>query len=90
MTLPARVALVEVGPRDGLQNEAAQITTADKIAFVDRLSQAGYTVIEVNGTPRWEGILQATGDDMAEHIVAHAADLATRRRPRRIDRAASP
>ena len=55
MTLPTRVTLVEVGPRDGLQNEAARIDTADKIAFVDRLSQAGHRVIEVSAfvSPKW-------------------------------------
>jgi hydroxymethylglutaryl-CoA lyase len=55
MTLPARVTLVEVGPRDGLQNESARIDTADKIAFVDRLSQAGHQVIEVSAfvSPTW-------------------------------------
>ena len=38
MRYPAKVTIVEVGPRDGLQNEAVPIATADKIAFVDRLS----------------------------------------------------
>jgi hydroxymethylglutaryl-CoA lyase len=49
------VNVVEVGPRDGLQNEAASISAADKIAFVDRLSQAGYKRIEVSAfvSPRW-------------------------------------
>ena len=41
MRYPSRVSVVEVGPRDGLQNEAASIATADKIAFVDKLSEAG-------------------------------------------------
>ncbi len=55
MNLPPRVTIVEVGPRDGLQNEAARIPTADKIAFVDRLSEAGHTVIEVSAfvSPKW-------------------------------------
>jgi hydroxymethylglutaryl-CoA lyase len=55
MRHPARVRVVEVGPRDGLQNEAAQVPTADKIAFVDRLSAAGLPVIEVSAfvSPRW-------------------------------------
>ena len=55
MTLPSRVRIVEVGPRDGLQNEAAAIATADKIAFVDRLSDAGHAVIEVSAfvSPKW-------------------------------------
>ena len=38
---PSRVTVVEVGPRDGLQNETAQIVTADKIAFVNALGSGG-------------------------------------------------
>ncbi len=55
MRVPPRVAIVEVGPRDGLQNEASAITTADKIAFIDRLSDAGHHVIEVSAfvSPKW-------------------------------------
>ena len=49
------MTIVEVGPRDGLQNETARIATADKIAFVDRLSAAGLPVIEVGAfvSPTW-------------------------------------
>jgi hydroxymethylglutaryl-CoA lyase len=49
------VTLVEVGPRDGLQNEAAAISTADKIALVNRLSDAGHQLIEVSAfvSPKW-------------------------------------
>ena len=43
-----RITVVEVGPRDGLQNEHASISTADKISFVDRLSAADLPVIEVS------------------------------------------
>jgi len=52
---PSRVRIVEVGPRDGLQNEAAAIATADKIGFVDRLSDAGHALIEVSAfvSPTW-------------------------------------
>lgn len=46
MTLPKRVTLVEMGPRDGLQNEHETIATADKIAYVDLLSQSGLRWIE--------------------------------------------
>lgn len=55
MTLPAQVRIVEVGPRDGLQNEAAAIATADKIDFVSRLAAAGHSTIEVSAfvSPRW-------------------------------------
>src|SRR5579863_3644118 len=53
--LPRRVTIVEVGPRDGLQNEARVIPTAAKIAFIDALSDAGLPVIEVTSfvDPRW-------------------------------------
>jgi isopropylmalate/homocitrate/citramalate synthase len=49
------LTVVEVGPRDGLQNEAARVSTADKIAFVDRLSAAGLPVIKVTAfvSPTW-------------------------------------
>ena len=55
MRSPPRVSIVEVGPRDGLQNEKALITTADKIAFVDKLSAAGHRRIEVGAfvSPKW-------------------------------------
>jgi len=46
--VPAAVTVVEVGPRDGLQNEAVAIPTADKVAFVDALASAGHRVIEVS------------------------------------------
>jgi hydroxymethylglutaryl-CoA lyase len=50
-----RVTIVEVGPRDGLQNEQAKVATADKIAFVDLLSAAQLPVIEVSAfvSPKW-------------------------------------
>jgi hydroxymethylglutaryl-CoA lyase len=50
-----KVTVVEVGPRDGLQNEKGAISTADKIAFVDKLSGAGLPVIEVSAfvSPKW-------------------------------------
>jgi len=52
---PRRVTIVEVGPRDGLQNESTLVSTADKIEFVDRLTAAGLPVIEVTAfvSPKW-------------------------------------
>lgn len=49
------VRLFEMGPRDGLQNEATQIATADKIALVDMLSDCGFSHIEVTSfvSPKW-------------------------------------
>jgi isopropylmalate/homocitrate/citramalate synthase len=51
----ADVTVYEVGPRDGLQNEAAPIPTAAKIAFVDGLSRAGLPIVEVSAfvSPKW-------------------------------------
>lgn len=53
--LPPDVTIVEVGPRDGLQNEAAQFDAAARIAFVDALSAAGHSRIEVGAfvSPKW-------------------------------------
>ncbi len=50
-----RVEIFEVGPRDGLQNEARMIPAADKIALVDCLSRAGFRRIEVASfvSPKW-------------------------------------
>lgn len=64
---PARVTVVEVGPRDGLQNEHATIDTAVKIGFVDRLSRAGLPVIEVTAfvSPRWMPQMADAGEVFA-------------------------
>ncbi|MFJ2549628.1 hydroxymethylglutaryl-CoA lyase [Pseudomonas sp. NPDC087612] len=55
MSLPEKVRLVEVGPRDGLQNEAQPISVADKVRLVDDLSAAGLSYIEVGSfvSPKW-------------------------------------
>ncbi len=45
--LPTRVSLVDVGPRDGLQNEAIALTTDIKVELVNRLSAAGFAGVEV-------------------------------------------
>jgi hydroxymethylglutaryl-CoA lyase len=45
-TTPRRVKICEVGPRDGLQNEAALVATGDKIRYIDLLSRTGETLIE--------------------------------------------
>jgi len=47
MNLPKRVTVVEVGPRDGLQNEAAFVPTDQKIELIERLSEAGLKRIEI-------------------------------------------
>ncbi len=45
--LPTRVTVVEVGPRDGLQNEAASVPAREKVRFVELLADAGLPVVEV-------------------------------------------
>jgi len=53
--MPTHITVVEVGPRDGLQNEHVTVPTADKIEFINRLSAANLPVIEVSAfvSPRW-------------------------------------
>ena len=64
MSLPARVRVVEVGPRDGLQNEAAALTVDDRVALLPtRSSTAGLPVVEVGAfvSPKW--VPQMAGSD---------------------------
>ena len=55
MKLPPRVTIYEVGPRDGLQNEARQVPTAEKIKFIDALVASGIRDIEITSfvSPKW-------------------------------------
>jgi hydroxymethylglutaryl-CoA lyase len=65
--LPKRVTIVEVGPRDGLQNEKGVISTADKIRFIDLLSAAGFPYIEATSfvSPKAIPQLADAGEVMA-------------------------
>jgi hydroxymethylglutaryl-CoA lyase len=73
LSLPKRVSIYEVGPRDGLQNEARQVPTADKIRFIDALSQSGLTRIEVTSfvSPKWIPQL-ADAIDVARGVTRRA------------------
>lgn len=55
MPLPKRVKIVEVGPRDGLQNEPTAVDTCTKVEFINRLSATGLSVIEATSmvNPKW-------------------------------------
>ncbi|HMS07780.1 MAG TPA: hydroxymethylglutaryl-CoA lyase, partial [Burkholderiaceae bacterium] len=55
MKLPPRVKLVDVGPRDGLQNEKQPVPTQVKVGLVERLQDAGVAEIEVTSfvSPKW-------------------------------------
>ena len=76
MKLPARVKIVEVGPRDGLQNEAQVVPTAIKIELIERLAAAGLRVIEATSfvSPKW---VPQMGDNAAvlRGIKRHAATV---------------
>jgi len=69
-TLPVRVKICEMGPRDGLQNEPGVVATADKIRFVDLLSAAGLPLIETTSFVRPNAIPQLTD---AEAVMAGIA-----------------
>ncbi|HVO12465.1 MAG TPA: hydroxymethylglutaryl-CoA lyase [Vicinamibacteria bacterium] len=55
MRLPRRVTVVEVGPRDGLQNETAALAVEERVAFCERLIAAGLAVVEAGAfvSPKW-------------------------------------
>ena len=67
MELPDRIKLVEVGPRDGLQNESVEVSVATKIALIDRLSASGLAVIEAGSfvSPRWVPQMGSTAEILA-------------------------
>jgi hydroxymethylglutaryl-CoA lyase len=74
--LPERVKLIEVGPRDGLQNEPQTISAATKIALVDMLSQAGLANIEAAAfvSPKWVPQM-ATSTEVMRGIARRAGTL---------------
>ncbi|QAS50881.1 hydroxymethylglutaryl-CoA lyase [Halobacillus litoralis] len=55
LELPDKVTIKEVGPRDGLQNESEEVPFKDKVAWIDLLSEAGYSYIEFSSFvhPKW-------------------------------------
>ena len=67
MRLPKSVKLVEMGPRDGLQNEAVTVPTEIKIELIDRLSRTGLTAIESGAfvSPKWVPQMADTAEVMA-------------------------
>jgi hydroxymethylglutaryl-CoA lyase len=73
MGLPGKVKIVEVGPRDGLQNEAQPIATATKLELIERLAKAGCRVIEATAfvSPKWTPQM-ADHDAVLRSIKRHA------------------
>ena len=74
MPLPSQAKIVEVGPRDGLQNEKQVVPTATKIELIERLADAGLRVIEATSfvSPKW---VPQMGDNSAvmQGIKRHPA-----------------
>lgn len=67
MALPGFVKIVEVGPRDGLQNEKVAVSTDQKVELIDRLSETGLKVIEAAAfvSPKWVPQMADSADVMA-------------------------
>ena len=63
MSLPARVRIVDVGPRDGLQNEKGELPTKVKLELIERLADAGLPAVEATAfvSPKWV-------PQMADHV----------------------
>src|SRR5687767_11727085 len=71
--LPRAVTIVEVGPRDGLQNEDAPIPTDAKVSLIDALSRSGLTHIEVTAFVNPERIPQlADAEEVCARIERRA------------------
>jgi hydroxymethylglutaryl-CoA lyase len=68
MSLPRKVTIWEVGPRDGLQNESALVPTATKVAFIRRLVAAGLPIVEATSFvhPKWVPQLADAAEVMTE------------------------
>jgi len=77
--LPAHVRIVEVGPRDGLQNESQQVATADKVRLIEALAASGLKHIEITSfvSPKWipqlaDGLAVARAIKLPPDVVASA------------------
>ena len=64
MALPKSIRIVEVGPRDGLQNEAVQVSVDTKVELIERLADAGLKAIEAGAfvSPKWVPQMADSGD----------------------------
>lgn len=76
MNLPKFVKLVEVGPRDGLQNEANIISTETKIELINRLSDTGLSTIEVTSFVSPKKIPQLADNSAVFQGIKHKTDIA--------------
>lgn len=79
MNIPEKVTIIEVGPRDGLQNEKKQVPTDAKISFIKRLKNAGLKEMELTSfvSPKWvpqmgdaKEVIEACIDDERNFVLA--------------------
>ena len=76
MSLPKAVKIIEVGPRDGLQNESVSLDVATKVKLVHGLADAGLQTIEAGSfvSPKW--VPQMAGsDDVFKQLIPSRATL---------------
>lgn len=75
MALPSKVRIVEVGPRDGLQNEKQKVSTSDKVELIRRLAAAGLKSIEATAfvSPKWVPQMADAAEVMAQ--IARPVDV---------------
>jgi len=69
-----QIRIIEMGPRDGLQNEKTPVSVADRIAFIERLVDAGLRTVEVGAFVSPKAIPQMVGSDEVLHGVSRIAD----------------
>src|SRR5271170_3497682 len=74
--LPKYVKVVEVGPRDGLQNEAEVVSTKDKVTLITSLIKSGIKNIEITSfvSPKWIPQL-ADADELCQLLKTFPADI---------------
>jgi hydroxymethylglutaryl-CoA lyase len=64
MELPSQVKLVEVGPRDGLQNQPITVSIAQRVEFIERLARCGFTAIETGSLVSAQRIPQMANSEI--------------------------
>jgi len=74
--LPKKVRIVEVGPRDGLQNESAYVSLKDKLKLIEMLSLSGLKSIEVGSfvSPKWVPQMKDT-EAIFQYFAANSNEL---------------
>ena len=73
--MPDSVRIVEVGPRDGLQNEKVAVSVATKLELITRLSEAGLSTIEVGSFVSPKRVPQMADTDQVMRGLAHGSGI---------------